>query len=66
MECLSGNASGVSLEFDGEEEYKNSSDKEWDCVLGREGYITLVPCDLMPVSRESMAAIDKLGISFDE
>lgn len=57
------NASGVSFEFDGEEEYRDNIDPDWDCVLGRNGYITLVPCDLMPVSLESMKAIEDLNIN---
>lgn len=60
------NASGVSFEFDGGEVYRDNVDPDWDCVVGREGYITLVACDLMPVSKESMQAIEDLGIKYNE
>lgn len=57
------NACGIAFEFKGEEIYKNKADAEWDCVVGREGYVTLTACDLMPYNRESMDNIEKLGIT---
>ena len=56
------NASGVALEFDGETVYKDYPNENWDCVLGRKGYVTLTPIDLMPYNEESMKSIDDLGI----
>jgi len=56
------NACGFEFKFNGREVYKDRSDSEWDCVVGREGYITLTACDLMPYSRESMKAVAELGI----
>ena len=56
------NASGVTLEFKGEEIYINWADENWDCVVGRDGYVTLTPVDLMPYNEESMESIRKLNI----
>ncbi len=60
------NACGINMEFDGEEIYKNQDDKDWDCVVGRKGYITLTPIDLMPYNEKSLQSIRDLNISFND